>query len=75
MNWSMSILGTVTEMYIFVHERQLADEEVHRGVEVGIRVYQKNQDGVSRQGCQENHKYYHTKESWVLGFTKESHQD
>lgn len=42
---------------------------------MGIRMYQKDQDAITRQGHQENHKNDHTKESWVLGLTEESHKD
>ena len=50
-------------------------KKIHGGLEMGIRMYQKDQDAVSRQGRQENHKNDHTKESWVLGLTEESHED
>lgn len=42
---------------------------------MGIRMYQKDQDAITRQGHQENHKNDHTKESWVLGLTEEPHED
>ncbi|KAI5136679.1 Olfactory Receptor 14J1 [Manis pentadactyla] len=58
-----------------VHERQLAEEKVHGAVEAGIRAYQKDQDGVSRQGHQENHENDHGEESWVFGLTEDSQQD
>ena len=57
-----------------VHEGQLADKKVHGCVEVGVREYQQDQEGVPRQGHQENHKYDHSKQGRVFGLTEESHQ-
>ena len=42
---------------------------------MGIRMYQKDQDAITRQGHQENHKNDHTKESWVLRLNEDPCHD
>ena len=59
MFWSMSILGTVTKMSNMSMRDKWLIKKVHWGVEVDIKVHQKDQNDVFRQAYEENHKNDH----------------
>ena len=58
-----------------VHEGELADEEVHGGVQEGLQVDEDDEESVPSKGHQEEDEGHSVEEEGVFGFTKEPHKD
>ena len=58
-----------------VHEGELADEEVHGGVQARLQVDEDDEEGVPSQGHQEEDEGHSVEEQSVFGFTKEPHKN